>query len=411
MATGALALLALACALAPVSARAELHLGSPNLIINQPLDDTVMGLGATVTINAPISQGALLAGGTVMVRAPIGDKLAATGGTIIIAAPVAGDLQTASGTVTLAPGAMVGGNATLLAGSAVIDGTINGDLTLTGGTLAFGGTFLSGQAVMDGVVNGNLTLKGGTLALGGTVMGDVDATAGHMVLRPGAHIHGNVRFAGSDALALPPGAVIDGTVDYSGTPHRHLSHEAHSANGSGWGWNWHTDDGDGARPGFGLHLGSGSLIKGVGFFVIGLVLYLLFPGLVRDSAGRIATHPGASILVGLLCLILLPVLMLVLCVTLIGIPVAGLVLLVYLAGLLVAWPLGAHGIADWACARRRGPPTTPGQRIRRYAVTVAVLTLLSLSSTIDMVLGPLLVILGFGGLMRQLTRRTPGMGY
>lgn len=381
--TGRAALVAialLACGLGGGTASATTWHANQTVTVDTPVEDTLVAAGSMVTVSAPVAGNALLTGSHIVVSGAISDTLVAAGGLVDVLGPVAGDATLMGGTVTVDRGAAISGDTTLYAGSAVIDGTLSG----------------------------NLMVKSGAVTLGGTVMGNVDASSGHLTLRPGAHIMGNVRFSGPQALELPAGAMIDGTVDYTGgLPHRHHDNgwrmgDAHDGMSSSWAWSW-------SHP---LH-GFGILSKGIGVFLIGVVLYLLFPGLVRGTAGRIADAPAWSTIQGLLTLILAPVVMILACLTLIGIPLALVALLVYLAALAVAFPLALFGLSDWAASRRRGPPATPGVRIRRYAVTVAIVTLLTWIPAVDDVAGPLILLMGFGGLVGQVTRRTPAasVGY
>lgn len=342
--------------------------------VDTPVEDTLVATGSMITVSAPVAGSALLVGSHIQVDGAISNTLAAMGGLIDVGGPVAGDAILMGGTVTVDQGAAISGDTTLYAGSAVIDGTLSG----------------------------NLAVKSGAVTVGGTVMGNVDASSGHLTLRPGAHIMGNVRFSGPQALELPAGAMIDGTVEYTGAlPHRHHGGDwwpkaAPEGLSSSWAWSW-------SHP---LH-GFGPLGKGIGVFLIGVVLYLLFPGLVRGTASRIADAPAWSTVLGLIALILAPVAMILACLTLIGIPLALVALLVYLATLAVAFPLALFGLSDWAASRRRGPPASPGVRIRRYAVTVIIVTLLTWIPAVDDVAGPLILLMGFGGLVGQLTRRAP----
>src|SRR5436190_21802901 len=57
------------------------------------------------------------------------------------------------------------------AGSATIDGKVNGDLVVTGGTVTVGGT-----------VDGDLLVAGGTVNVGGSTKGDVRVAGGQLTV-------------------------------------------------------------------------------------------------------------------------------------------------------------------------------------------------------------------------------------
>ncbi|MDE1148327.1 MAG: polymer-forming cytoskeletal protein [Azospirillaceae bacterium] len=366
----------------PGTAGASGWLTGRNIIVASPADDGVVAVGRTIQVDAPVAGSVVLLGSTATVSGTVADSLFVLAGSTTLTGQVAGDVVLVAGSIDMEKTSVVSGDATLLGGDVTLSGTVAGDVAV----------------------------KGGNLTLAGTVMGDVDASSGKLALLPGARIMGNVTFSGPHALDVPAGAHIEGKVEHKGESMHRSSHDddededsaqdRHDRRDNHHGWHiW--------MPWFG---GIGLISFAVGMLLVGGVLYVLFPGVVTNVAAGIAAQPGSAAVKGLAVLILVPLVALLCLVTIIGIPVSLVLGFAYVLLLMVAMPLAGFALSD-LMTQRRGPPVSPGDRIRRYALTVLVLSVVQAIPLAGGLVKFGLLLLGLGGATTHLRRRGPAAGY
>ncbi|MEA1675776.1 polymer-forming cytoskeletal protein [Nitrospirillum sp. BR 11163] len=373
-------LLAGLTAVTPAPADAAWYTGR-NITVDQTADDTVIALGRNVQLNSTVAGSAILISSTATISGTVADSLVVVSGSTTLSGQVGGDVVLVAGSIDMQKGSVVSGDATLLGGEVTLNGTVAGDVAV----------------------------KGGELTVAGTVMGDIDATSGKLILQPGAHIMGDVTFSGGHALEVPAGAHIEGKVQYKGDGmERHRRHHEEA-----------DEDGDTDNRGHhhsGWHIwmpwfgGIGMISFGVGMLLVGAVLYILFPGAVTNVAAGIAGDPGPAAVKGLVLLVGVPLVSLVFLITIIGIPVALVLGFAYILALMVAMPLAGFALADMV-TQRRGPPVSPGDRIRRYALVVLILAVLQLIPFVGGLVKFGLLLMGLGGLVSHLRRRGPVAAY
>ncbi|ASG20082.1 bactofilin family protein [Nitrospirillum viridazoti] len=369
-------------AVLPAPADAAWYTGR-NVTVDQAADDTVIALGRNVQLNSTVAGSAILISSTATVSGTVADSLIVVSGSTTLTGQVGGDVVLVAGNIDMQKGSVVSGDATLLGGEVTLNGTVAGDVAV----------------------------KGGELTVAGTIMGDVDATSGKLILQPGAHIMGDVTFSGGHALELPAGAHIEGKVQYKGDGMEHHRHRDRDEDADTDGGNdtrghhhsgWHI-----WMPWFG---GIGMISFAVGMLLVGAVLYILFPGTVTNVAAGIAGDPGPAAVKGLVLLVLVPLFSLFCLITIIGIPVALVLGFAYILALMVAMPLAGFALADMV-TQRRGPPVSPGDRIRRYALVVLILAVLQLIPFVGGLVKFGLLMMGLGGLVSHLRRRGPVAAY
>jgi cytoskeletal protein CcmA (bactofilin family) len=166
-------------------------------------------------------------------RSRVRAALLAAIATLALTSPVAaGDFRSDS-TVTIGEGESIEDDLYVGAGTAIIDGTVNGDASVGGGTVQVNGTITGSLNVAGGTVeifgdvNGAVRVSGGTVRIAGSVGRDVVAFAGTVTIDSPAEIAGDV--AGGIGQLVLSGAVggdllveggmiqvsgsIDGSVD------------------------------------------------------------------------------------------------------------------------------------------------------------------------------------------------------
>jgi hypothetical protein len=133
---------------------------------------TVVGDGTTV-ITEPIDDDVFASGDTLVFDAPVGSLIAA-GGAVRVNGPVAGDVIAAAGTVRV--NGTVGGKIVLAGGRVDLNGTVQRNAVVTAGEVLFGpgarvgrdAEVSAGTFTHQGSVNGTLGVQAGTFENSGT---------------------------------------------------------------------------------------------------------------------------------------------------------------------------------------------------------------------------------------------------
>ena len=155
--------LAIAAALVMLLLLATLVLAETRLL------DGKLRTGDTVTVPASerVADDLYVFAGTATIDGSVDGDIVAFGGQVSVNGEVSGDLIVAGGTVTIAGD--VQGDGRVAGGSLTVAGSVGEDLVIAGGqaTLAGGAS-----------VGGDLIASGGSVSVGGDVMGNVEASAG-----------------------------------------------------------------------------------------------------------------------------------------------------------------------------------------------------------------------------------------
>jgi hypothetical protein len=244
---------------------------------------------------------------------------------------------------------------------------ISGPLLVDRGDSAKTVVDVDGDILIRGTVKGDVYAFNGDVAIRGRVTGDVVTFGGTAMLGRRARV-------GGDLLYFNHKPVIARGAKLSGKPKKF--------NGK------YKNVGAGIAIGFWLAVS-------LSLLVLGLLLLLLAPR-AGDAVARTAkTRWGASIGVGILVFVLLPVLGVLLCVTILGLPLGiGLLLLLF--------PL--YGIAYATTAFVVGRLILKSSRIPAFLVGLLILRLLALIPFAGGVIGLLALIFGLGVLFVTLFR-------
>jgi len=155
--------LAIAAALVMLLLLATLVLAETRLL------DGKLRTGDTVTVPASerVADDLYVFAGTATIDGSVDGDIVAFGGQVSVNGEVSGDLIVAGGTVTIAGD--VQGDGRVAGGTLTVAGSVGEDLVIAGGqaTLAGGAS-----------VGGDLIASGGSVSVGGDVMGNVEASAG-----------------------------------------------------------------------------------------------------------------------------------------------------------------------------------------------------------------------------------------
>lgn len=328
----------------------------------KPVPDNFVGVGGRVVIDQPVGGNAVAAGGTVDVRSPVGGKGRFAGGTVTIDSAIGSNVSAAGGDVRIGKNATIAGRARVMAGNAVIDGTINGDL--------------KGSA--------------DTMVINGTVNGDVKVAAETLKLGPGAKVTGKLSYASATEVQRSEGAVVVGEVtrmDEATAAHQAARDEVVSTVGTA------------ARI-------FGTIVSYLALLACGAIFLAAAPIFSVEAPDRVKASPGKSIGIGLLTIICTPIVAVLFMITLIGIPVGIMLVALYPFALLLGFLVGALFVASYIpVVLKKPPPPTVTHAIGHFAVALAVVMLVAKVPSLGGFLILVLLVLGVGAFEVELYRR------
>lgn len=278
--------LLLVLAAAPIAA-AQLE-GGERVVIpaGEVRSDDVIAGAETFLLEGTIQGDLVVFGGTVTIAQSglVEGDLIAAGGNVVLEGQVRDDVRIAGGVLTVGRRATIGDD--LIAAGQSLE-TLPG--SLVGGELMFGGA----QGLLAGSVVEGGRLGAAGLDLRGRFGGDVQAAVGEpgqgpafsprsffrdlpptpevapgLVIREGARIEGDLKYVGRQDVAIPAGAVV-------GKVTRQEPQETAGASSAD-------------RVG-------GPLRTFAALLVVGLLFLGLAPGVVKDTAETLKSHPGASL--------------------------------------------------------------------------------------------------------------------
>jgi|GEM_PF-6716485 len=130
-----------------------------------------------------VVKGDLIVGsfGDVVINGRVEGDVLVAGGSVNIAGTVTGDVRGLAGRLQVVESGEIGGDLLIAAGSVVVDGSVSGDVQV-----------FSRRTTVGGTVNGSLDVLGSELAISGTVNGSVHTHGADVDLLGNAQIDGDV---------------------------------------------------------------------------------------------------------------------------------------------------------------------------------------------------------------------------
>jgi hypothetical protein len=310
-----------------------------------PVDGDAFIAAARMDLNRSIKGDALLAGGRISVSDRVGGSVYATGANVTIDAPVAGNARLAGSHVEISKFGRVFGKTTLVGARILMLGTSGGQLVMFGE-----------QVTLDGEVEGNVTIAARTLSIG-----------------PNARVAGKLTYRGALPAQIAPGALIAGGMSY-------LSFDFEDET---------------FQPVARVIAWIGAIAFTIGLFLIGMLAIIVAP----QSTARISTlgrrRPIASIALGLVAVVCVPVASLLLMLSVVGLPIALMLALMWPMALIFGYLAGVMTMSD-AIA---GPSAdAKGRRIFLLAMGLGVMLLFARVPFAGWMIGMILLIMGVGAM-------------
>ena len=325
--------------------------------------------GGHVRVDEPISGDGFLAGHEVDVSSSVGGDLIAAATEVRLHGRVGHNLYAAGRRVDL--DGNVDGNARLAAS----------DLHVAPGARIGGGATLAAQTVeFEGQALGYLAAAANTVSIDGHVSGDVTVAAADLEVGPQAIIGGSLVFRGPRPANVASTARIAGGMRFIPQRERHIS----------------------AQPAF---FSVGAWLWLVGWMIVGVLMVTIWPAFTSTITAEASRRYLYAALVGLVVLIVTPVAIALLLVTVIGIPLALVLLALYLLEVPLGYLAGTATIADALAARVPALAASSGRRALALAIALLVLFLVKRIPYLGPVIVFVVLIAGMGGLLLAARQR------
>jgi cytoskeletal protein CcmA (bactofilin family) len=282
---------------------------------NQVINDDLYASGAMVSISGDVNGDLIVAGGTVDINGYIRDDLMVCGGNVNINGPVGQTIRVAGGNVVI--NSSVGHDVVVVGGTVDFsdESSVKNDVLVSGGTVG-----------LNGIIDRNLGGAAGAVTVGGIVGGDTTLTVSQLTLLRDAELKGNLTYTSENKAKIESGATVRGKTAQKQPPVKYRE----------------------PTPGQkATALILMFLFSFIAAYISGVILLLLFPTRTRDIANTVLKSPWASLGIGFLALIVVPIALFILLFFIVTIPVSLTVLFIYLLGLYLAKIFVGLAIGRW----------------------------------------------------------------
>ena len=263
----------------------DLYLAGRTITTIGNVNGDVFAAGQTVNIGGQIEGGLTVGAQTLTINADVGGGVRAGVQTLDVAGTIGRDLVAGCATLILSPEASIGDDLYIGSSQVRLRGDVGGDV--------YGG---AEELVIEGNVGGNVHVE-----------------VGHLEIKPGAVIEGDLWYSAPVEASIPKGSV-NGDVTFT---ERVVDDDAQQA----------AEDFGALAPFVFFASFTWKLIAYLMALVTGIILILLLPRAMAAAPMAIRTQTGPVAGWGAIVLFLTPLAAIVLCITVVGLPI-GLIALV-----------------------------------------------------------------------------------
>jgi cytoskeletal protein CcmA (bactofilin family)/anti-sigma factor RsiW len=332
--------------------KGDLLLTGHRIVVDGNVDGDVYAFGQDIEINGHITGDLITGAETVRVTGQIDGNVRAFVNTVTVPGSVGRNLMAWAQVVNVDSAGKVGRSVTTFCQNLGIDGKVGGDV------VAF-----DQSTRITGNVEGGVQAKGETMTIKGT-----------------AQVTGAVKFEGETAPRVEEGAKLAaGPVSYT----------KHQAEG-----------GMESRSGYYIW----RLLWSSSFILYGLVLIWLMPKFAGDCVTS-AENVGASLGLGVLVFISLPIAAVLVCVTFVGLPLGILGLLVWFVLMFSAQIVFGALIGRWILGRTEDTWGRVGRMALGMAIIGVVVPILHQVPITEFLFKLVVVFWGFGAIVLTLYKR------
>jgi cytoskeletal protein CcmA (bactofilin family) len=265
----------------------------------------------------PVTEDQYVTSTSAVVEGVIDGDLTVFTGSLIISGEVTGNVTVfSSGSVTITETGTIGGSVNGAAASVSVFGNVGTDLFIAAGavvieeqgTIGRDAISFGGTMRVDGTVERDVRGRSYRTTVDGTVGGDVDIATQSLAVSGAAVIRGDVLYRSSSDAEIAEGAMIGGTVTKLSAQSNFL---------------------------YGIILAIANVVGFLGFLVAGLIVLWIMRSSGSRAVGVVLTKPFKSLLVGVITVFAFPFLVGLLAITLVGIPVALILIAIGVGGFIV----------------------------------------------------------------------------
>ncbi|MBD3156012.1 MAG: hypothetical protein GF368_05165 [Candidatus Aenigmarchaeota archaeon] len=335
----------------------DFYVSGGEIIIEAEVDGDLVVAGGDIELKGKTMEDSTIAGGNIRISGSTGDDLRIAGGNIRIEGDVGDDVFAVGGQINVTQDTKVGGN-----------------LIISGGTI-----------ITKAEVGENVSINGGRVQLGGLISGDVNINAGEIEILPNTIIKGNLNCTSSNEVEIPESTEVRGEFTQEASRRfLRLPRERRGLRGRV----------------------ISNLRKYLVAFFIGVILILVLEKPIKSVSQRIVEYPLASILFGLLFIILIPIASALLLVTIIGIPFAIILFLLYLMALYLSKILVSLAIGEGIIGKSKNKLGL----ILAFGLGLLIWVILRSIPVIRFLIGLLTVLFGFGAFFTGFRRKKKKKG-
>jgi hypothetical protein len=325
---------------------------------SQVVNGDYFGFGESVEISGTINGDLYASGGRIVIDGRVNGDVLVAGGRVTLSGTVSQDVRTAGGSVTIAGN--IGRNLTVAGGNVEILSSARVD----------GGLVAAGASVdLSGPIGGAARIAARNLVIANRIGGGVDAAVGTLRVASNAEIRGNLNYLSGREASISEGARIQGKVVRSVPPERPRLFPA-----ALFAWLAFV------------------LVNFVSTLILGLLSLRFLPRFHQSVVTTLRERPWASLGIGFIAAVVLPVLCGLLFAIVVGIPL-GLILLAAFFILLYWSRIYAIARIGEAILARLRPASS---RATAFVLGLVVYYILAIIPFIGWLLVPLVVLFGVG---------------
>jgi hypothetical protein len=331
---------------------------TPAAVVDEPVQGDIYTAGRIVHLQSAVTGDVAAAGAEVTIDGPVQGYVMSAGRSVTLDGRVGNDVWAAGETVTVDNA--VGNNA-MLAGRTVSLGrnsVIGRDARLAGNTVT-----------AQGRIDRDLLIGADRARIAADVGGAVTARADRVAVLPGAVIRGDLLVRASEPPEIAPDAQVLGQVRFE---------DVDQGEWSSWPFHW--------------------LLVFLGLLILAVTATAFAPAWPARVADTLRARALASVLHGLVALVVIPLAVALLAVTIIGIPLAIMLLAFYVVMLLLASVFVSYTIGEWLAVRFHWMRSSIWTRM---ILGVLVISLGLSLPTAGLVVAAIVLIAGVGALVLE----------
>jgi cytoskeletal protein CcmA (bactofilin family) len=322
---------------------------------SQVVDGDYFAFGQTVEISGTINGDLYASGGQVVIDGRVNGDVLVAGGRVRLSGTVSQDVRAAGGQITIAGN--VGRNLTVAGGNVEIASSA----VIRGGVVAAGGS-----VDLAAPVGGAAKIAAGTLIIANRMAGDVEAAVGTLRITSRAEIDGNVSYWSRKEAVVSEGARIKGKIVRNVPPQ---------------------------RPRFSFFFWIVFVsINLVCTLILGLLSARFLPRYHQAVITTLRENPWASLGIGFIAAVVLPVVCALLFATVLAIPLALIILVAFFILLYWSRIYAISRIGESILARFR----PAASRASAFVLGLFVYYILAIIPVVGWIVVPLAMLFGLG---------------